>query len=52
MKNLEELDLNGTQVTDVGLGIIRNFPSLVTLSSPERGSRTRVFATISRRKAR
>jgi hypothetical protein len=31
MKNLEELDLNGTQVTDVGLGIIRELPVLATL---------------------
>ena len=38
MKNLEELDVNGTQVTDVGLGTIRDFPSLVTL----RLARTRI----------
>ena len=31
MKNLEELDLNGTQVTDAGLGIIRDLPVLATL---------------------
>jgi Leucine-rich repeat (LRR) protein len=31
MKNLEELDLNGTQVTDAGLGIIRDLPALATL---------------------
>ena len=31
MKHLEELDLNGTQVTDAGLVIIRDLPVLATL---------------------
>ena len=31
MKNLEELDLNGTQITDTGLVIIRDLPALATL---------------------
>ena len=31
MRNLHELDLNGTQVTDAGLAIIRDLPTLTTL---------------------
>jgi Leucine-rich repeat (LRR) protein len=31
MKNLQELDLNGTQLSDAGLGILRDLPALATL---------------------